>query len=180
MTEQTAAAPTAEEIAAAVRKLTAVQRSELGNMARTVEVMPSRGWRLSQRLSSSQVRALVGRGLAELDGTAFYRLTPLGVAVADVVGGGPERRAAEEALRRALDALADAEGPEGRAVAYERAGHALVVADEVGVMNMLSDTMRHRLEGVARAQRQGAERVEKIASRAAEEWRETRVRRAGA
>lgn len=161
----------ADEIAAAVRTLTPVQRQTLAAMARTVEIMPSRDWRLSHRLTEAQVRALLRRGLAEADGTAFHKLSPLGVAVAEVVGGVLERRAAEAALRGALDAVAQAPGAEERAEAYAAAGEALDAADAAGVDNFLSDHMRRRLEGVKRAQRGGPERVERIALRVAEEWR---------
>lgn len=155
----------------AVKGLTPTQRSVLAGMAETVYTMPSRGWRLSDRLSDAQVHALVKRGLAELDGTAYHALTPLGVAVAEEVAGIPQRRAAEETLRGALDALCAAEGPEARAVAFRAAGEALGAADGAGVRNMLPERARRGLSQVARAERQGAACVERVALGAVEAWR---------
>lgn len=148
----------------AIKGLTPVQRRELTHMGR------NEATHLPNALSTTQAAALVRRGLAVKDG-ARHALTELGAAVADVLAGGPERRAAEEALRRALDAVVSAEGAQERAEAYRAAARALEAADEAGVEPFLSVSATRALEQVERAQRVGAERVERLALRVAEEWR---------
>lgn len=166
------------EVRAALRGLTPVMRRELASAGRCAYNTGASVVRLSSRLSLAQERALITRGLAVREGAKLVA-TVLGAAVAGELGGVPAMRAAEAALNAALDALADAETPEGRAAAFEAAGRALEAADGAGAENTLPEHVRYRLERYGKASARGARIVERVAVAVAAEWRETRARRAG-
>lgn len=179
--EPVSAPEAAEErpaVAAALRGLTSVMRRELASAGRCAYAVDASEVRLSSRLSLAQERALITRGLAVKQGARLVA-TELGTAVAEELAGVPVMRAAEAALTAALDALTDAETPEGRAVAFEAAGRALEAADESGALNTMPEHVRYRLERYGKAAARGAAIVERVAVAVAEEWRETRARRAG-